>query len=176
MTTRAEKLVRFLIGKKVGVFVDDSNMYHAYRSCGWRIDFKRFKEFLSATSHLEFINYYVVVPNIKDVSNVGTNKFLRHITPHVTVKSKPIKYFSEVSKKGNMDVEITLDVVRQVDLIDVVIIMSGDSDFLELKEYVLKERDKAIIFFAFEENMASELRYCWHLYLNDFKEEFEFRK
>ncbi|MDP3990730.1 MAG: hypothetical protein Q8P63_00250 [Candidatus Nealsonbacteria bacterium] len=57
---------------------------------------------------------------------------------------------------------------------------SGDSDLLELKNYVLNDKRKNIIFWAFEKNMAWELKYCWHLYLDDFKDEilrkFEFKK
>jgi len=68
-------------------------------------------------------------------------------------------------------VEIVLDVVRNIDNLDVVIIMSGDSDFLELKNYVVKDRKKNIIFAGYEENMAWELRQCWHIYLNRIKDE-----
>jgi uncharacterized LabA/DUF88 family protein len=68
-------------------------------------------------------------------------------------------------------VEITLDVVRSIDDIDVAIVISGDSDLLELKNYVVYDKKKNILFVGYEENMAWELRQCWHLYLNRIKEE-----
>ena len=90
------------------------------------------------------------------------------------MKKKALKYIpyrGYVIRKGDVDVEIVLDVVRNVDDLDVIIIVSGDSDFLELKNYVVYDKHKKIIFFGYEENMAWELRQCWHLYLNKIKDE-----
>ena len=74
-------------------------------------------------------------------------------------------------KKGDVDVEIVLDVARTINDLDVVMVLSGDSDFYELKNYVLNDKGKNIIFVGYEENMAWELRQCWHIYLNRIKEE-----
>lgn len=73
------------------------------------------------------------------------------------------------AKKADVDVEITLDVVRTVDQLDLVIIMSGDSDYVALREYVLKDKGKQILFLAFEKNMAWELKYGWHWFFDDIK-------
>lgn len=59
-----------------------------------------------------------------------------------------------------------MDVVRTIDKLDLVIVVSGDSDYLELKNYVVKDKAKKIIFMGYEENMAWELRQCWHIYVN----------
>jgi len=79
-------------------------------------------------------------------------------------------------KKADVDVEITLDVVRNIDQLDVVIVMSGDSDYLELKNYVVYDKRKNILFVGYEENMGWELRQCWHLYVNKVKEEVMLRE
>jgi len=78
-------------------------------------------------------------------------------------------------KKADTDVEITLDTVRNIDNLNVVIIVSGDSDFLELKNYVVHDKKKNILFVGYEENMAWELRQCWHLYVNRIKNEVAFQ-
>ena len=96
----------------------------------------------------------------------------------MSIKNKTLKYTPTAGKfikKGDMDVEIVLDVVRTIDKLDVIIIMSGDSDFYELKNYVVKEKGKNILFIGYEENMAWELRQCWHIYLNRIKEEVIFQ-
>lgn len=175
MDSKTEKLLQSLKDKKVGVFCDNANLYHSYLKYEWRVDFGKFKEFISQHCNLQFTNYYLVIPAKNDIVYHGTQRFLNKIKLFVTIKSKDLKYTpvgGQVIKKGNMDVEIVLDVVRTIDNLDVVIIMSGDSDFLELKNYVIKDKNKNIIFWAFEKNMAWELKYCWHLYLNDYKEEF----
>ena len=48
MNQKIEKLLLNLKNKKVGVFCDDSNLYHSYKKYGWRVDFEKFKKFLVA--------------------------------------------------------------------------------------------------------------------------------
>ena len=101
-------------------------------------------------------------------------RFLERIRPYVIVKEKQLKYTpvaEKLVKKGDVDVEICLDVVRTIDNLDVVIVVSGDSDLLELKNYIMKDKKKNVIFAGYEENMAWELRQCWHIYLNRIKKE-----
>lgn len=172
---KIHSLLQRLQGQKVGVFVDDSNLYHAYKKAGWRVDFKKFREVLSAYCDLQFINYYIAIPHISDTVAHGTEIFLNKINRFVTIKRKELKYTpvaGKFVKKADVDVEIVLDVVRAIDSLDCVIVMSGDSDYRELKNYVVGDKGKEIIFWSFEKNMAWELKYCWHLYLDDYKEEF----
>jgi len=99
---------------------------------------------------------------------------LQKITSSVSLKKKRMKYIpaeGKMAKKADVDLEIGLDVVRTIDELDVVIIVSGDSDFLELKNYVVYDKGKNIMFVSYEENMAWELRKCWHFYLNRIKDE-----
>jgi uncharacterized LabA/DUF88 family protein len=174
MNPKHLQILEGMKGRKIGVFCDNANLYHSYQKYGWRIDFKKLNDFISQYCNLQFINYYLVIPAKNDSSYRGTQKFLEKIESTVEIKSKDLKYIplgGQVIKKGNMDVEIVLDVVRTIDNLDTVVILSGDSDFLELKNYIVKEKRKNMLFWAFEENMAWELKYCWHVYLDNFKEE-----
>lgn len=174
MSNRANKVIKSLAGKRVGVFVDDSNLYHAYWKRGWRVDFKKFKEFLEPLCNLQFIHYHLAIPHKNDSTIHGTSRFLKNIEPFVTLKNKELKYTpvaGKFVKKADVDVEITLDVVRKIDDLDAVIIVSGDSDYLALKDYVTKDKKKIVVFFAYEKSMAWELKYCWHLFLDDYEKE-----
>ena len=174
MDIKIEKLLQSLKGKKVGVFVDDSNLYHSYKKYGWRIDFRKLRTLLERYCDLKFINYHIAVPAKSDDVFRGTEIFLQRISSSVTLKKKLLKYTpvaGKFMKKADTDVEITLDVVRNIDNLDVVMIVSGDSDFLELKNYVVHDKKKNILFVGYEENMAWELRQCWHLYVNRIKNE-----
>jgi uncharacterized LabA/DUF88 family protein len=176
MTQRHLKILEGFKGKKVGVFCDDSNLYHSYLKYGWRIDFEKFRRFLENHCDLQFIHYHIAIPDKSDAVFFGTQRFLERIESYVKVKKKKVKYTpvaGKFMKKGDVDVEIVLDVVRRIDDLDVVLVVSGDSDFLELKNYVVKDKGKNIVFWAFEKNMAWELKYCWHLYLDDYKEQIE---
>jgi len=174
MEQKTQKLLQDLKNKKVGVFCDDSNLYHAYKKCGWRIDFGKFKNFLEKYCDLKFINYHLAIPDKSDDVFHGTDKFIQKIAPFVTFKKKLLKYTpiaGKFMKKADVDIEIVLDVVRNIDGLDVAIIVSGDSDFLELKNYVVYDKKKNILFVSYGENMAWELRQCWHLFLNKIKDE-----
>ena len=174
MFSKAEKLFEMIKDKKVGVFYDDSNLYHSYQKYGWRVDFGKFRKLLEGRCELKFINYYIAIPERSDAVFAGTQRFLEKLKPYVNLKTKKLKYTpvaGKLVKKGDVDVEITLDTVRSIDNIDAVMILSGDSDFLELKNYVIHDKKKNILFVGYEENMAWELRQCWHLYLNRIKEE-----
>ena len=174
MDQKIEKLLLSLKSKKVGVFCDDSNLYHAYKKYGWRVDFRKLKRLLKKYCDLQFINYYVAIPDKSDNVFKGTIDFLSKLEPNVNLKKKLLKYTpiaGKFMKKADVDVEITLDVVRNIDNLDVIIIMSGDSDFLGLKNYVIRDKNKNILFMAYKENMAWELRLCWHLYINKIKDE-----
>ncbi|MEK9135066.1 MAG: NYN domain-containing protein [Patescibacteria group bacterium] len=174
MDPKIEKSLNFLNNKKVGVFCDDSNLYKAYQKYGWRIDLGKFRKLLGGVCDLKFINYYIGIPDKSDAVYSGTQKFLENIKSYVIIKEKKLKYTpvgGKFIKKADVDVEITLDIVRMINKLDIIIILSGDSDLLELRNYVVKENNKNIIFWAYEKNMAWELKYCWHLFLDDFQKE-----
>ena len=178
MDSKTQTLLNSLKSKKAGVFCDDSNLYHAYRKYGWRGDIGKLRKLLGEYCDLQFLNYYIVIPARNDAVMRGTQAFLHSISAFATVKKKELKYTpvgGQVVKKGNMDVEIVLDVVRTIDNLDVVIIVSGDSDFYELKNYIIKDKGRNIVFIGYEENMAWELRQCWHIYVNRIKEEVGFK-
>ena len=174
MDEKSKKILESLRGKKVGVFCDGANLYHASQKYEWKIDIARFSNLIKDYSNLQFFNYYLAVPVKNDIVYHKSQKFLDKISKFVIIKKKELKYIpvgGHIIKKGNMDVEMVLDVVREIDNLDVVIIISGDSDFLELKNYVVNENKKIILFVGYKENMSWELRLCWHLYLNKVKDE-----
>jgi uncharacterized LabA/DUF88 family protein len=173
MDEKTEKILKSLNTKKAGVFCDDSNLFHSYKKYGWRIDLGKLKNFLEDYCDLQFINYYIAVPDKSDADYKGAQDFIQCISPYVNLKKKALKYIyfgGHRTRKGDVDVEIVLDVVRAIDNLDVILIVSGDSDFLELKNYVVNEKYKQIVFLGYKENLAWELRLCRHIYLNKIKD------
>lgn len=171
---KIEEILETLKGKRVGVFCDGANLFYASKENRWQIDLGKFKKLIAGYCDLQFINYYLAVPAKNDSAFYDTQKFLERIKSFVNIKNKELKYISiggRIMKKGNMDIEIVLDVVRAIGNLDVVIIVSGDSDFLELGKYVVRENKKHIIYASYEKNMSWELRKCWHIYLEKIKNE-----
>ena len=86
MNRKIEKLLLSLRSRKVGIFCDDSNLYHAYKKYGWRVDFGKLRKLLNKYCDLQFINYYVAIPDKSDDVFKGTIGFLSKLEPHVDLK------------------------------------------------------------------------------------------
>jgi len=58
-----------------------------------------------------------------------------------------------------MDVEITIDALHNIDKYNIVVLFSGDSDFLALVSY-LRRAGKKVSIFSSKNNISEELRTC----------------
>ena len=171
---KIKEILKSTEGKKLGVFCDGANLFYGKQKYGWQVDFEKFKKFIGQYCDLQFVNYYLAIPAKNDNAFNGTQRFLDKIKSFVNIKSKELKYIAvggQLLKKGNMDIEIVLDTVRTIDKLDMAIVMSGDSDFLELKNYIVRDKKKKIIFLGYEKNMGWELRQCKHIYLEKIKDD-----
>lgn len=177
--TNYKQLLQKLKNKTAGVFIDDSNLYHAQKDAGWRVDWEKLKKLLQKYCQVLIYRYYLALPDKADADYKPTISYLKYVKKVCQLKTKPLKYIKVAKtavRKGDVDVEIVLDVVRNIKKLDVVFIVSGDSDYLELKNWVVKDKKKNIAFIAFEENIAWELRQCWHIYLNRIKKLIELKR
>ncbi|MBI2096994.1 MAG: NYN domain-containing protein, partial [Candidatus Sungbacteria bacterium] len=155
---------------KLAVFYDNSNMFYAQKKAGWKIDFKKLRTELSDSFDVKFINFYTAVPKEDDLAREATLHYLDLIKQDVILKTKPLKYIkmaTGVSKKGDMDVEMSLDVTETIDQLDVIVVVSGDSDLMPLRRYAFEHRKK-MVFLGFKHNMAWELTMRGkYMYLDD---------
>ncbi|MBU2578336.1 NYN domain-containing protein, partial [Patescibacteria group bacterium] len=154
---------------KVGVFFDNSNLYFAGRQAGWTVDINRLYKLLDQAYDLQFFHLHLAIPAADDHNYKGTQKFIGNLNKNIVLKTKPLKYIrsgNAIVRKGDVDIELSLDVVRNVDKVDLVLIVSGDSDYKELSQYIIKDSQKQIAFVGYEDNMAWELRQMRHIYLN----------
>ncbi|MFA5772897.1 MAG: NYN domain-containing protein, partial [Thermoplasmata archaeon] len=164
---------------KLGVFYDNSNMFYAQKKAGWKIDLQKLKEELSGSFDVQFINFYTAVPEEGDDAREKTLKYMNFVQPFVSLITKPLKYIKTykmvdgkivevVDKKGDMDVELVLDVTKNISNIDALLIVSGDSDLLPLKNYALS-KGKKIVFAGFQNNIAWELRQILHVPIDNYR-------
>lgn len=174
MDDRAKEVLEKLKGKKLGVFCDGANIFYGSQKYGWHVNVDKLKRLIDSYGEVIFMNYYMAIPARNDAAFASSQRFVEKIKKYVNVKSKELKYIpagGQVIKKGNMDVEMVLDVVRSINVLDMIIVVSGDSDFIELKNYVTTERGKKMMFIGYGGNMGWELRQCWHLYFEHIKPE-----
>ena len=163
---------------KAGIFIDDSNLFYAQRKAGWRIDIKKLRMLLEKEVNILFIHYHIAVPAKWDKAYLATQNYIEKINPSGQVIQKPLKYIrsgNATIKKGDVDLEIALDVVSNLSRLDVVLVLSGDSDYVVLREYVLKQGRK-IDFMGFRENMAWEIKRGKYLLLNKLRKYIDLSK
>ena len=162
----------------VGVFIDAGNLYHTSARIGWRIDFNKLKNLLSCATDLAFINYHIVVPREDDLNYVKTIAHMQKASSAFTLRHKPMKYIwsdeeRREIKKGDIDVDLAMDVVENFEDVDAALIVSGDSDYLALEKYVA-ERGRPLIFVGYKKNMAWELRLKNHMFFELIREFVEY--
>jgi uncharacterized LabA/DUF88 family protein len=134
--------MNFYPTERIALFIDGANLHAAARGLGFDIDYRRLLKEFSGKGILVRAFYYTAIMEDQDYSP------LRPLVDWLdyngyTMVTKPAKEFTDAAGrrkiKGNMDVEITLDVVRMTRHIDHVVLFSGDGDFRRLIEHAQGE-------------------------------------
>jgi uncharacterized LabA/DUF88 family protein len=119
--------------QRVGVFVDVANMYYSAKVMYQRkVNFKAVLEAALGDRSLIRAIAYVIKADIPE--ETGFFEALEHIG--FEVKSKELQIFYGGNKKGDWDVGIAMDTIKLAPKVDVVVIVSGDGDFVPLVEYL----------------------------------------
>lgn len=114
---------------KVAVFFDMSNLYFAARDLGVKIDYTKLLQFLVGGRRLHRAYAYLAVA-AEDQAAIPFLTWLRR--NGFRVITKPLKRFSDGTSKGDLDMELAVDLLSQAPYIDVAVIVSGDGDFTYL--------------------------------------------
>lgn len=175
MNQKYFKILEKFKNKSVGVFIDEANLFYIQKIIGWDIDWFKFKNFLEKYLDVKICRYYMGMPQYGKarLENERIKKELEGIG--FKVKTKPLKKIylnhqkAKFKHKCNFDVEIAFDIIRNIENLDIVIIVSGDSDFLEAKNFCL-EKGRNFMMMCFGERVAWEIRRIYHLFLEEIKE------
>lgn len=112
---------------RVALFIDGGNLYHAAKNLGFKIDFLRLKQcFVSKGMKLFKAFYY----SAYDPSEGFIMKIIDWLKYNgFSVVTKEVKKISHSFLKGNMDVELAVDMLLTMNHYDIAILFSGDGDF-----------------------------------------------
>lgn len=181
---------------KAGVFIDGSNLLWAMKSrdgqtgkkTNYNICFGKLKDYLRDNFSPVFYNHYACENNIctKEpyVSRAKKQKKFFNFLEGIgyNLRKKELKIFRDGKTKCDTDVEIVMDFHKYVDDVDIFILISGDSDFLEAIEF-LQLKGKYIRIFSFSNFLSWELKEfaiknprCSYKILDDLKETLERRE
>jgi uncharacterized LabA/DUF88 family protein len=130
---------RFYPEERVALFIDGANLHAAARALGFDIDYKRLLKYFQEQCRLIRAFYYTALIEDQEYSP------LRPLVDWLdyngfTMVTKPTKEFTDAMGrrkiKGNMDIELAIDVLEMSDKLDHVVLFSGDGDFRRLVEAV----------------------------------------
>jgi uncharacterized LabA/DUF88 family protein len=139
--------------QRVGVFIDTQNMYYSARNLFKRkVNFKNIVEDAVAGRKLIRAHAYVV----RTKSEEERPFFEALQKAGIETREKDLQEYANGSKKADWDVGLAIDVVQMLDMLDVVIIASGDGDFIPLVEYA-QGRGRIVELMAFGATTSSNL-------------------
>ncbi|MCK4422208.1 NYN domain-containing protein [candidate division WOR-3 bacterium] len=132
--------------KKVAVFIDVQNIQQIFEKQGAEIRYDRLKEYLIERyrkENAEVIKFSAFIPfKLADENRAKLIDAISLIGYRVL--SKQAKDRPDGSIKANMDVEMALEVVSISDFVDEIVMITGDSDFEPLIDF-LSRRGKHIL-------------------------------
>ena len=132
----------FYPNERIGLFIDGSNLYAAARALRFDIDYKRLLEIFSEKGRLIRAFYYTALMEDQDYSPIRPLVDWLNYNGY-TMVTKPTKEFTDATGrrkiKGNMDIELAIDVMEMAENLDHVVIFSGDGDFRRLVEAVQRK-------------------------------------
>ncbi|OGZ26953.1 MAG: hypothetical protein A2427_00020 [Candidatus Nealsonbacteria bacterium RIFOXYC1_FULL_40_7] len=141
-------------GQRVGVLIDVQNLYHSAKNLyGARVNFREILKLAVSNRNLIRVFGYVVStktgeerPFFEALTNLG-----------IETRVRELQEFYGGAKKADWDVGIVIDAVRLSPSVDVLVLVSGDGDFISLVEY-LKNQGKRVEVIAFGKSASGKLK------------------
>ncbi len=139
--------------QRVGVFIDVQNMYYSARNLyGAKVNFGEVVR--KAVENRQLIRAIAYVVRTKTGEEKPFFEALYH--QGIEYKEKEIQEFFGGAKKADWDVGMVVDAIRISANLDVVIIASGDGDFVPLVEY-LRNQGRQVEVVSFRESSSTKL-------------------
>ena len=127
--------MNFYQDERVALFIDGANLYATAKSLGFDIDYRRLLGFFRKRSRLIRAIYYTAL--MEDAEYSPIRPLIDWLDYNgYRVVTKPAKEFTDSlgrrKVKGNMDIELAIDVMQLADNLDHIVLFSGDGDFRSL--------------------------------------------
>ena len=129
----------FRSNERTALFIDGANLYSASRNLGFDVDYRNLLEYFRKQTYVVRAYYYAAILETEEYSP------LKPLTDWLayngyTLVTKPAKEFTDATGrrrvKGNMDIELAIDMLELAPKLDHIVLFSGDSDFRRLIEAV----------------------------------------
>jgi uncharacterized LabA/DUF88 family protein len=150
---------------RIALFIDGANLYSAAKGLNFDIDYKKLLDEFRKRGVLVRAYYYTAIVEDQDYSP------LRPLVDWLdyngfTMVTKPVKRYTEPATgatraRGDMDVEIAVDMMEIAPSVDHIVLFSGDGDFRRLVEAVQRRGVRVTVISTLKSQppmIADELR------------------
>lgn len=139
--------------QRVGVFIDVQNMYYSAKNLlGAKVNFINVvKEAIADRQMIRAIAYVVETPQQHEVRFFDALRL-----QGIELKERDLQVFQGGAKKADWDVGITVDAIALSEILDVIVLVSGDGDFIPLVEF-LQSRGRKVEVMALRGTTSSKL-------------------
>ena len=132
----------FYPNERIALFIDGANLFSTTKAVDIDIDYKKMLNLFAAKGRLITANYYTAITERPDFSALQPLLDWLDYNGYQVI-TKPAKEVTDREGrrklKGNMDIEITIDMLKLAPHIDHMILFSGDGDFRAVLEAVQKQ-------------------------------------
>ena len=129
----------FLPNERVALFIDGANLYSASRNLGFDVDYRNLLTYFQKKANVIRAYYYSAVLETEEYSPLKPLTDWLAYNGYALV-TKPAKEFTDAAGrrrvKGNMDIEIAVDMMEMAPHLDHMVLFSGDGDFRRLVQAV----------------------------------------
>lgn len=153
-------------------FIDSQNVNLAILSQGWKLDWKRFRQYLkdshSVSEAFLFIGY--------EASNEKLYRFLS--AAGFTIIFKPTVRFLDGRIKGNIDAELVLHTLVEWNNYERAVIVTNDGDFYCLVKYLVEQNKLANLIIPDRRSFSSLLKEfrVYMYFMNELQRKLAYKK
>ncbi len=155
-------------------FIDSQNLNLSIRELGWKLDFRRFRVYLS--DKYDVSKAFLFIGFVE-----GNNDLYKSLQDSGFICIfKPTLKYKDGTTKGNCDAELVLQAMIEYKNYNKAIIVTGDGDFYCLAKYLIEQKKMKAILIPNRDRFSALLNFkiCRpHLrFMNDLGNKLEYKK
>jgi len=164
MAKKRDTSIPFYNEDKLALFIDGSNLYSSAKALDFDIDYKNLLKWAASQGRLIRAFYYTALIEDQEYSPIRPLVDWLDYNGYAMV-TKPAKEYVDSNGrrkiKGNMDIELAVDMMETADHVDHIMLFSGDGDFRRLVEGVQRKGVRVTVVSTIKSNppmVSDELR------------------
>jgi len=150
--------------QRVGIFIDVQNLYHSAKNLyHGRVNYRELLRHLVGGRQLIRAMAYVV----KSDAAIGEAAFFEALqSSGLELRTKELQVYADGMKKADWDVGLAVDAIRMSSFLDVVILVTGDGDFIPLVDYLRWGVGRHVEVAAFSRSASAKLKEAADSFIN----------